>query len=109
MRCIGSNQRAVIMAKGKKLVEIAYPKIYDTVGFTAAEHAEHYKRDYEFNKAPPARTVASGWAYKYANEGNTSLPPKEIALIKGTPHRFKNVRTGSVYGNRQAIKRTTKK
>jgi hypothetical protein len=94
------------MAKRKKLREISKPLITDIVGFTAEEHEEHYKRDYEFNKPAPVRTVASGWAYKYANEGNTSLPPKEIALIKGTPHRFKGVRTGNVYSRRQSIRRS---
>lgn len=95
------------MAKRKtnKLVEISKPKVVGIVGFTAAEHAEHYKRDYEFNKAPPARTVVAGWQYKYTNEGDMSLPPHEISLIKGTPHRFRNVRTGNIYSKRQSIKR----
>lgn len=97
------------MAKSKKLKEISAPAITDVVGYTAEEHAEHYKRDYEFNKAMPVRTVASGWAYKYANEGMTSLPPKEISLIKGTPHKFRQVRTGNIYGSRKAVVRTKSK
>lgn len=84
----------------KKLVEISKPRITDIVGFTAEEHAEHYKRDYEFNKPIPARSPVSGWAYKYANEGDTSLPPKEIALIKGSPAQHKHRRDQNSYGKR---------
>lgn len=96
------------MAKRKKLREISLPQVVGIVGYTAEEHEEHYKRDYEFNTPPPARTVVAGWNYKYVNEGRADLPPKETALIKGTPHRFKGVRTGNVYGSRKSIARTKK-
>lgn len=97
------------MAKSKKFKEISSPVVVGIVGFTAAEQAEHYKRDYEFNKAAPNRSPVGGWEYKYANQGQSNLPAKEIALIKGQPHRFGGVRSGNSYGSRKAMCRIKSK
>lgn len=93
-----------------KKINRSTPVVYDPPGFTAEENESRYKRDYEFNKAAPLRSPVKGWEYKYMTEGtNNYTPPKEVALIKGTPHRFKNVRTANSYArSRPAMKRTTK-
>lgn len=93
------------MAKGKKFKEISNPVVVDIVGFTAQEQAEHYKRDYEFNKAAPVRSPVKGWEYKYASTNQSNLPSKEISLIRGVPHKFGGVRSSNSYGNRTAMKR----
>lgn len=84
------------------------PVVYDPPAFTAEENESRFKRDYEFNKRAPQRSPVQGWEYKYMNEGtNNYTPPRELALVKGTPHRFKAVRTANSYArSRPAIKRS---
>lgn len=94
-----------------KKINRSTPVVYDPPGFTAEEHEQHFKRDYEFNKRAPQRSPVDGWSYKYINEGAGSYtPPKEVALVKGTPHKFKHVRTANSYArSRPAMKRTPSK
>ena len=93
------------MAK-RKLIR-TNPVVYDPPGFTAEENETRYKKDYEFNKRAPLRSPIEGWSYKYTIENNSMAPPKEIALAKGTPHKFKGVRTANPYTrSRPAIKRS---
>lgn len=92
------------MAK-KKFKEISNPVVVGIVGFTAEEQEQHYKRDYEFNKAAPVRSPVKGWEYKYATTNQSNLPSKEISLIKGAAHRFSGVRSGNSYAKRSAMKR----
>lgn len=86
------------------------PSVTNVVEFTAEENESHYKRDYEFNKGVSKRSPVSGWEDKYIREGNYSgTPPKEVALVKGQPHKFKHVRTGNIYNSRSAMKRIKSK
>jgi hypothetical protein len=89
----------------KKVIKSS-PVVYDPPGFTAEENEARFKRDYEFNTRAPQRSPVQGWEYKYINEGTSMAPPKEVALVKGTPHRFKHVRTGNIYSRRSAMKRS---
>lgn len=91
--------------KRKKFKEISNPPVVGIVGFTAEEQEQHYKRDYEFNKAAPVRSPVKGWEYKYATNNQSNLPNKEISLIKGQPHRFPGVRSNNSYGKRTAMRR----
>lgn len=93
------------MAKSKKFREIDSPSIAVSTGFTAEEHEEHYKRDYEFNKPAPVRSPVGGWGYKYAMAGQSTLGPKELSLLRGSAHTYKGMRTNNSYGKRQAVKR----
>lgn len=93
------------MAKSKKFREIDSPSVISITGFTAEQHEEHYKRDYEFNKPAPTRSPVGGWEYKYASSGQSTLGPKELSLVKGTPHTYKGMRTNNSYGKRMAVKR----
>ena len=71
------------------------------------QQKSEYKKRYEFRKGVPVRSPVDGWEYSNMNEGDHYYgPKKEHTLVKGTPHRFKAVRTGSVYGNRKAIVRS---
>lgn len=93
--------------KSPKIVKIAQCMPTSSPGFTAEEHESRYKRDYEFNKSAPVRSPVQGWEYKHINEGDmyNHTPPKEVALVKGTPHKFKGVRTNNIYSKRQVIKK----
>jgi hypothetical protein len=76
--------------------------------YTAAEQASDYQRSYEFNKPVSPRSPVSGWEAKYMNESYARVPAKERALVKGSSHSFKGVRTGNSYGSRPAVKRKGK-
>lgn len=89
----------------KKLKEVA-PYVVREQPYTAEEQESRYNKNYGFNKQLSARSPVTGWEDKYIKEGvDTSTPPKEISLVKGTPHRFGGVRSGNSYGKRQAMKR----
>ena len=87
--------------------------IYSPPLYTAKEQEDDYKRQYEFNKPVPARSPVGGWEDKHIRMANhhdgMRVPQKEINLVKGTPHRFSNVRTGNAYSKRQAVKRTVRR
>lgn len=89
---------------GKKIKYIA-PTVICPEPYTAEQQESRYKKDYEFNKPVSARSPVGGWENKYITEGNSSAPPKEISLVKGTPHKFRDVRTGNIYSSRKAVKR----
>lgn len=68
--------------------------------YTAEEQKSRYKKNYEFNKPVSARSPVGGWENKYIREGDSMAPPKEIALVKGTPAQFKHRRDKNSYGSR---------
>lgn len=82
------------------------PKVIACEPYTAEEQETRYKKDYEFNKPVPVRSPAFGWEDKYIRQGDSSAPPKEVSMVKGTPHKFKGVRSGSVYSNRPTRRRS---
>ena len=80
---------------------------YDHPIMPEDQQKSEYKKRYEFNKVVPVRSPVDGWEYSHLNENEYPYSPKkEVALVKGTPHRFKAVRTGSVYGNRKSVVRS---
>lgn len=89
-----------------KKFRMTNPIISIQTPYTAEQQETIFKKEYEFNKGVPSRSSVTGWENKYITEGNSSAPPKEIALIKGSPHKFKHVRTGNIYSARKAIKRS---
>lgn len=72
------------------------------------EQKSRFKKDYEFNKGKSVRSPVTGWEYNHIvdSSDNSYTPKKEVSLVKGTPHRFKAVRTGNIYASRKAIVRS---
>lgn len=70
------------------------------------QQKETFKKDYEFNKGKRPSSPVAGWEYKHLMSEHSYAPKKEVQLVKGIPHKFKDVRTGSIYGNRKAIVRS---
>lgn len=70
------------------------------------QQKSEFKKRYEFNKLPPARSPTTGWEYAHLTSNGAYAPKKEISLVRGEPHKFKNVRTGNSYGTRKAIVRS---
>lgn len=85
------------MAKKYKVVR---PTIIACEPYTAEEQETRFKKDYEFNQGVSKRSPVTGWEDKYIREGNSSAPPKEVAMVKGTPAQFKHRRDGNIYGSR---------
>jgi len=96
------------MPKKKKYIEVN-PTIVTCHEYTAEEHEQHYKRDYEFNKPVSARSPVRGWEDKYIRKGEATTNPKEVALVRGTPYSRKGVRLGNSYGNRPATRKVGKR
>ena len=75
-------------------------------GLTAKEEKERYARGYGFRKPIPARSPVQGYDYSYITESEYT-PKKEKALIKGSPHKFKHRRGGSIYGRSTSSRNKT--
>lgn len=60
---------------------------------------ENYKEKYEFKKPPSVRAPVEGWQQRdmMQNPQYYSHSPKEMRLVRGTPHKFKGVRTNNPY------------
>lgn len=66
------------------------------------ESKRRFQEDYGFNKRPSVRSPLSGWEQKYFDRGDRYMTPKKaVAMIEGSPHRFKHRRSGSVYGGKK--------
>lgn len=91
---------------GKKIKYIT-PTVCCITPYTAEEQESRFNKEYGFNKAVSARSPVGGWEDKYIREGDGSgSPPKEVSLVKGTPHGFRHRRTGNSYSNRPARRNT---
>lgn len=85
------------MAKRYRVVK---PTVIACEPYTAEEQETRFRKDYEFNKPLSARSPVDGWTNKYIKEGNSSAPPKEVAMVNATPAQHKHRRDQNSYGKR---------